>query len=49
MAIMTYMFIVGLYGSFYLTHSTLYVMAFFGVVEGLTINEKRVKKEEGVV
>ncbi len=49
MAIMTYMFIVGLYGSFYFTHSTLYVMAFFGVVEGLTINEKRVKKEEGVV
>ncbi len=36
-----YMLVVGMVGGIYFVHSTLYIMAFFGVVEGLMIRDAR--------
>ena len=36
-----YMLVVGMVGGIYFVHSTLYAMAFFGIVEGLTINDQK--------
>ena len=36
-----YMLVVGMFGGIYFVHSTLYIMAFFGVVEGLMSNNFR--------
>jgi hypothetical protein len=38
------MFVVGMYGSIYFTHSTLYIMALLGAVEGLVSNDVRKAK-----
>lgn len=37
----TYMLVVGMYGQIYFAHSTLYIMMFFGAVEGLMFNDAR--------
>ncbi|MBN2731084.1 MAG: hypothetical protein JXR26_01520, partial [Balneolaceae bacterium] len=37
----TYMLVVGMFGGIYFVHSTLYVMAFFGVVKALSSFEIR--------
>lgn len=42
----TYMLIVGLYGGIYFVHSTLYIMMFFGAVEGLVGSEDRQYNDE---
>lgn len=36
-----YMLIVGMFGQIYFAHSTLYIMMFFGAVEGLMFNDAR--------
>lgn len=35
----TYILIVGMFGGIYFVHSTLYIMSFFGAVEGLTLSD----------
>ena len=39
--VFVYMSVVGLFGAVYFVHSTLYVMAFLGAVEGLMFNDQR--------
>lgn len=36
-----YMLVVGMYGGIYFVHSTLYIMAFLGAVEGLAVRDLR--------
>ncbi len=36
-----YMLVVGMYGGIYFMHSTVYIMAFLGAVEGLTVRDLR--------
>lgn len=38
----TYVFVVGMYGGIYFVHSTLYIMAFLGAVEGLTVRDLQI-------
>lgn len=45
MSIIVYMLVIGLFGGLYFVHSTMYVMLFLGTVEGLSTNEKNMKKE----
>lgn len=45
MSAIIYILTVGLYGGFYFVHSTLYLMVFFGVVEGFIIKNKMLKSK----
>lgn len=42
-----YMIIVGMVGQIYFAHSTFYIMAFYGAVEGLTLNNARNEQKLG--
>ena len=42
-----YMFVVGMYGGIYFVHSTLYVMMFYGVAEGLMLNDSKESQISG--
>jgi hypothetical protein len=44
--VLVYISVVGLFGAVYFVHSTLYLMAFLGAVEGLMFNDLQMKASE---